>query len=799
MEANTLAQEKKNTGEDSRQASLVKEKDIYQEIGINRIPYPTRLSFEPLIREVKEKAASDNPTEAAIGKLLLEKIEEYPQMRNTIDEREVLEAHREAVDLLMVMAVPPGMRRKQLIKVSAPFDMNPIYCTPALGELMQAQKVKYVLNNSNNIMYCAMVVNACSLILNKFYGQDLKVGQPFSISIQRPGYELERHYKTQLDTQYVDIKQLKPLKPLDQEQINRLLSNIYDIDLWLQHLPPENFEFQGLVIGTLIDITEEEALSRLKYSLLERNAVVEPSNIERLQHLIRTYFDLPGLRLGVTAIDYPRENSVAHKYKIRFDFLSHRHEVLLSPENKNSIYEKACRYREVLLIEDLEEVSHKTPIERDLLEEHIRSIIVAPLFSKEDQVIGLLEIGSPHPFELHSFIELKFKEITGLFSMAVERSRDEIDNRVEAIIREQYTAVHPSVEWKFIETSYNLLEKRENDPKNATIEPIVFNDVYPLYGQADIISSSEKRNSAIQADLLDNLERVARILKQALQIGKYPLLNQYLMKVERDMKNVRDDFSSNDESRIVEWLHSDIHPLFSQLRDKYSEMAGPISSYFGYLDPELGIVYRERKAYEDSVGMINNTISGYLEEQEKEAQKILPHYFEKYKTDGVEYDMYVGQSLLKKDRFSMMHLKNLRLWQLIDLCEITRIVEKMQSKLPIPLRTAQLVFAYSTPLSIRFRMDEKQFDVDGAYNVRYEILKKRIDKALIEGTGERLTQAFKIAIVYLQEKERQEYLEYADYLIHEGYITEEVEELKIGKLQGVQGLQALRFTVRVDQ
>ena len=130
------------------------------------------------------------------------------------------------------------------------------------------------------------------------------------------------------------------------------------------------------------------------------------------------------------------------------------------------------------------------------------------------------------------------------------------------------------------------------------------------------------------------------------------------------------------------------------------------------------------------------------------------------------------------------------------MCEVTRIVENMQGQLQVPLRTAQLIFVYSTPLSIRFRMDEKQFDVDGAYNVRYEILKKRIDKSLIEGTTERLTQAGKVAIVYLQEKERQEYLEYIDFLIHEGYITDEVEDLRVGKLQGVQGLQALRITVK---
>ena len=41
-------------------------------------------------------------------------------------------------------------------------------------------------------------------------------------------------------------------------------------------------------------------------------------------------------------------------------------------------------------------------------------------------------------------------------------------------------------------------------------------------------------------------------------------------------------------------------------------------------------------------------------------------------------------------------------------------------------------------MTISFRMDEKQFDVDGTYNARYEIVKKRVDKAYIKGTTERV-------------------------------------------------------------
>ncbi len=782
--------------------NLIKEahmiEDLYSNIGIHQIPYSTVLSFRPLIRKLKESAGQQDHPTSMLAELILKKVEDHPIFKDPIPDPEVIEENCEVFDLLISGVLPPVLRQTELAKLAAPFNTNAFYITPALKALLKSSPIKTIQKgNYSHDLNCSMIIGACSMILNQFYGQKIEVDPPISFYIEDPNTGISRHFKFNVNMQFVDIKKLKPLQPISQEQINELLSNIYDSELWLKYIPPSHFAFEGFDIGHLTEITNEHTLSTLKYLLLQKNAVLHQDNISALEKLIRTYFNIPDLRLGLTAIDYPPENTVAHRYKIRFDFLADKHPVLLTTENHNSIYEKACKYREVLLIEDLAEVTNKTEVEEDLLKEGIRSIIVAPLFSKEERVIGILEVGSPHPFQLHSFIEMKLKELTSLFSLAVERSRDEIDNQIEAVIREQFTAVHPSVEWRFIEASYNLLEKREKDSQKASMEPIVFEDVYPLYGQADIVSSSNKRNDAIQTDLIENLDKVKTLLEKSLDYIHFPLAAQALMKVERGLQNVRSEFNSSDESRLVELLQIELHPILAYLQKRFPDLSPPISKYFDALDPELRIVYKARKAYEDSVAMINNTISNFIEKEQREAQAILPHYFEKYKTDGVEYDIYVGQSLLKKDLFSEMHLKNLRLWQLINMCKITRLVNEMQEELPIPLTTAQLIFAYNTQLSIRFRMDEKQFDVDGAYNVRYEILKKRIDKATIEGTNERLTIAGKIAIVYLNDKDRQEYLEYFDYLRHEGYITAGVEDVKLGKLQGVQGLRALRIKVKL--
>lgn len=772
--------------------------DTLHDLGIDSIPFASRLCFSPLIQHIKKNQNSEDFGEAFLAKKILERLKDAPELLTPIEDMTLLEKYREVIELLMTTVLPPALRNTQLAKVSAPFELKPVYMTTAVEEMLAKQDVEYTINSFTEAMRSEVTVRACSFILNKFYNTNLNVEPLMSFTIRHTDSEIERHYKAQLNMDYVDIQLLKPLKPLSETEIHQLLSNIYDVDLWMYHIPPENFEFHGIIITNLVDITEEEALSRMKLRLLRKDAIVASENILELQHLLRNYFGLCDLQLGVAALDYTDEQVFMQKYRMRFNLLSEEGGNLLGSEHANSIYEKVSKFKTTLLIEDLKKYNPKTALEKALVKKGIGSIIVAPLLDSMDNVIGILEIASPRAYELHSFIEFKLKEVVSLFSLAIGRSREEMDNRIEALLREQFTAMHPTVEWKFLEASHNLLAKREKGETQARVEPIVFKDVYPLYGQADIVSSSTKRNAAIQADLLDNLQQVKAVLVRGYEISNFPLVSQLLMKVNRTIHRLELEFNSQDETSIVELLHEEIHPLLKHFRKKYPQVAGLITIYFNSLDAELGIIYRKRRAFEESVAMLNSAISNYLSQEENGLQEMLPHYFEKYQTDGVEFEMYVGQSLLRQGEYATMHLKNFRLWQLKAMVHITRRVQKLQSTLPVALTTAQLIFAYNTPLSIRFRMDEKQFDVDGAYNVRYEILKKRIDKATIEGTDERLTQSGKIAIVYLQDKDRTEYLDYLDYLRHEGMIGEDVEDLQLSSLQGAQGLRALRVTVNVD-
>lgn len=771
-------------------------KSIMEEM--KKFPYPTKLSFAPLVKYWEDLLDSTELDEKVIAREVFNQLDKYPFFHELIEDESILAKHHEVVKLILSGFFPSIQRKKLLGAAHKPFNLEPFYRTPAMMDFLSSGRLNIHFDMEIEVAKKMRIVKACCFILNQHYGQKIELNPSFIYTLEIEGTSKIGHYKSLSDKQFVKVIPTKPLKEISQEQINQLLRNIYDTGLWLKMLPPENFEFQGITLERLIDITTEETLSKMKYKLLEKDAIVKPENIKELEKDLKTYFEIPDLRLGITALDYPAEFEISHRYKIRYDFLAKKHQNLLSNNNKGSLYEKVCQWNTEMIIEDLSKYEDGTSFPKDLIAEGIKSIIISPLVNKDNRVIGILEIGAPKAFQLTSFHKLRLKSVTPLFSMSLLRSREEIDNRIEAIMREEFTAMHPSVEWKFIEEAFDIMEKREIDPDFSNMNPISFENIYPLYGQADIVGSSHLRNVSIQTDLIENLNLIKNIFQVASKHISFPLLNLKLSAVEKNIKSIYKGITSDDETRILEFIKHEIHPLLEEVKNRNPEVRAEIISYYKKLDPDFGFLYQDRKKYEESVAKINETISWVLNDAEKEGQKMIPHYFDEYKTDGVEYDIYIGQSLLKQGNFSDIHLHNLRLWQLMTMVEVTRKVEKLKVTLEVPLDTAQLIFVYGNPLSIIFRLDEKRFDVDGAYNVRYEIIKKRIDKATIEGTGERLTVRGKIAIAYTSEKDKLEYLGYLNFLKEKKYIKGEIEDLVLSKMQGVEGLKALRVSVVMD-
>jgi GAF domain-containing protein len=763
---------------------------------VKYFPFKSRLSFEYLIKFWEKESESSNHIRAVQAKSLLEQVSMVPELTRPIDDLSILENHTDLIDQLMTAIYPPSRWETQISTSNAPFQFKSFYSSLLFKKIFGTEKKEAFGNAEFNErdMLANKILTAYLMILQKYYGKKLRVDHQFIMGVKDES--LKRFFKIDVDPQFINVKVVGEPPQLGEKEINYILEDVTDLDRWRETIPPNSFEFVGFVSLSATNVTDQETLSQLKYDLLERASIISMDKFLELQQKLRSYLRLPDIKLGLAAFNGEWKMMLDYGNKIGLSFIMND-KIKNSCENiKDSIYAAAFSDNNPIVIDDLTRLENKTVIEEEIIKQGILNIIIAPLYY-QDELVGILELGSPNTGDLNSLVIKKLKEVLTLFSIAVSRNIEEMQNKIQALINEECTAIHPTVEWRFKSAAFKLLHQEEND-SGSTMEEIVFENLYPLYGLSDIRNSSIHRNDAIQSDLIEHLTLVDRILKTSHSKKPLPILDELRFRTNTHIESLSKGLNSGDELTIIRFLQDEIESAFSQIQNFDPLIVQLIKEYNSNIDNETKLLYKKRKDYEDSVSKINEVVGSYLDEAQMEAQEMYPHYFEKYKTDGVEHSIYIGQSLVQNQQYSSMYLKNLRIWQLLILCGIARETEKLKSQLKVKLDTTHLVLVQNNPLSIRFRYDEKKFDVDGTYNIRYEIMKKRIDKAIVKGSEERLTMPGKIAIVYSQSSEAHEYKRYFDYLRSKDYITGEIEELELEPLQGVQGLKALRIKVNLN-
>src|SRR5262249_4403083 len=181
---------------------------------------------------------------------------------------------------------------------------------------------------------------------------------------------------------------------------------------------------------------------------------------------------------------------------------------------------------------------------------------------------------------------LKLQEVLPMFAMAVQRSMAAFDTRVQAIIKEQCTAIHPAVEWRFRQAAIRWGEQRKRGAL-VEMEPIVFDEIYPLYGVSDIRGSSTHRHAAIQADLVAHLALARDILQLGYAYSPLPLLSALSFHACRHIAHLEAGLGAGDESTVLEFLWRDVEPVFSYLQTCSPELRDKIDLYRATLNPHL--------------------------------------------------------------------------------------------------------------------------------------------------------------------------------------------------------------------
>ncbi|NER14634.1 GAF domain-containing protein [Leptobacterium flavescens] len=764
----------------------------------NVSPLSVKISFNKLLEVYEKQAGSKDELRAKKAQKILAMSEQYPELRDGFSDVTLLDTYKNEISYILQDSFSDVLTGNEIKAASIPFQ-NLIFNTSSRFEKILDTAGKDFELKIRNMPEGHMYILACIVILKFHYKIDVDFKRPLYYDIP-DAKGIMRHYRIIYNADFTEIVPTEEAKEITDEDVDQLLENFDNLELWKEKFPPNSWVCKGFVISNIFDVTADVSISDLKSTLLGSSST-QPKDenfIEEFEAIFQSLFNIPDLKVGFVAYD-PEEDSFEkiHGEEGVQSYLLFKEEKANCTDSlcQNS-YSKLLKENQYYALPDIDKyykMSGGIAPYKNLKEQGYKSAILAPIADK-GRLLGVLELVSTRPKELNSINANKLIDVMPFIISTVLRSKAEEENYIEAIIQHECTSIHNSVYWRFEKEARRFL--MENAKGNQTsFKEIAFKDVYPLYGQVDIKGSSIARNEAIQTDLIIQLSLLNEIFSCSLKEEQLPVYEEIQFRINNHLSLIKEELFTHSEQTILDFVREDVHPVLEHIETRSDQLSQLVKDYRKNIDNTTGGIYDHRKNYDESVTLINKSLARVIDEKQRDAQAMFPHYFERYKTDGVEHNMYIGASMVQGGEYHPIYLNNLRLWQLQVMCEMENKYYNLKPELPVKLDVASMLLVYNSSLSIRFRMDEKRFDVDGTYNARYEIIKKRLDKSLVKGTKERLTQPGKIAIVYSQKKDEREYLRYISFLQSKNYFTSNVEIVELEGLQGVSGLKAIRAEV----
>lgn len=761
-----------------------------------------KIHFEPFFRYLESFTESGVSSDEVIPLFALERIKEIEHVSGKLSKHN-LSAYKDILQLIYSLSVSLiDTDPKRYWALATPLAEETFYGTNAFFDLwknrLEEQDIQDQMQDGDNLNNQEKLVYA--LIFERLYGLPTKENNTIVYHHLNEKGEIIDYYDLNIDFKFVDIK---PKKDLPKFDLGNLTKNTNDASLFdwnhvVNAIKIEDFELSGFTILTVKKSSLEHTIKRIQSILLNLatyNYHLFLSDLEKIIAPILkgrdTIFNLfPLFELnGLPFFDY----SITNKSILISETYASNSYTNINPQVANYL-----KHPHLIFYNTLDAIKNTTSFfDERIKASGVKTYRCIPLIHNH-ALSGIMEVYSHQLDHLNNETIQSLRALVPLLSQLSYDVTTEFKKRIDEIIINRFTTIQPAVQWKFNHVAAQFIQELENDEQNTHITPVIFQEVYPLYGAIDVKDSTVIRNASILKDFSFKVKQLALLIDELTRDGKHQLLIEFSKRVDHITGSL--DQISFDESmvKIIEFFRKDVQPFLEAARREFSTKQAIIEHYAKHFftNRETGEFYRNE--FETSLWKINHIISKELNHFNSFIQGNYPSYFQKFRTDGIEYDIYIGESITPQQTFSKEFINIFRRQQIISMAHIALKAHHAKQDLPISLETTQLIFINPHSIDISFREDERRFDVEGSLNIRYEIIKKRIDKIRVKRTKERLTQVNKIAIVYLSDEILEDLNLSIQAIYDMGIIESTVEHLKLEDLQGVVGLKAIRLTVNLN-
>src|SRR5262249_54315932 len=402
----------------------------------------------------------EHPVEGALAVTMHQALQEAPALLEPIADGSVIAQHQEIVDTLMSVIFPRASGAEVLGARLWPFHWRSFFGTPAFARRLLAEDgcMRGRPNVESGLIEQIRIMYAYALVLERVYDLKVDFAYPLIYTATDPDTGLDCHFKAMWNTRFVEVHTVGEIPPMTEALRTQVLANLGNTRALMDLLPPEHFILHGFLMLNALEVTDQEVLSSLKRDLIDRESLLSTPRFHSLQAKLRTLLRRPELSLGLAAVQGEQLWLLHGEAEIAYHCIYADSQHYAMSELVGSVFERVFTHGELVLIEDLAAYAPRSAVEDALLQQGVRNLVVAPLLY-QNTVIGALELLSPRPGSLHAMNTVKLQEVLPLFAMAVQRCMDELDTRIQAIIKEQCTAIHPTVEWRFRQAAIRWTEQ----------------------------------------------------------------------------------------------------------------------------------------------------------------------------------------------------------------------------------------------------------------------------------------------------------------------------------------------------
>jgi hypothetical protein len=146
----------------------------------------------------------------------------------------------------------------------------------------------------------------CTIILGFHYGFNLDFKRPLFYDIP-DAKGVMKHYRILYNADFMDLIPTDKAKELTQADVDELLENLDNVEIWKEKIPPGSFISKGFVISNMFDATTEHAISEIKSNLISNDKRSGDNFVDNLQGIFRSFFNIPDINVGFVTYN-PNDN-----------------------------------------------------------------------------------------------------------------------------------------------------------------------------------------------------------------------------------------------------------------------------------------------------------------------------------------------------------------------------------------------------------------------------------------------------------------------------------------------------------